>query len=100
LGNDVHELLCNNDAENYRGLDSDRDTEAEVETATVYVFFPEVLSRRKNRQVWDHDDYEEDEWVDLTQMEKEIILYSVYRLYTLYQHIPMQSKGCIIYTTS
>ena len=45
----VHDLLCNNDvdADNYRGLDSDRDTEAEVETAIR--FFPEVLSRREDR---------------------------------------------------
>jgi hypothetical protein len=49
LGNDVHELLCNNDAENYRGLDSDRDTEAEVETA-IRFFPPEVLSIKTKKQ--------------------------------------------------
>ncbi|OEU07105.1 hypothetical protein FRACYDRAFT_251839 [Fragilariopsis cylindrus CCMP1102] len=45
----VHDLLCNNhvDADNYRGLDSDRDTEAEVETAIRC--FPDVLSRRDDR---------------------------------------------------
>ena len=49
VGNSIHDLLCNNDADadNYRGLDSDRDTEAEVETAIR--FFPEVLSRREDR---------------------------------------------------
>ena len=45
LGHDVHEMLCDvNAGEEYRGLDSDRDTEAEVETAVR--FFPNVLSRR------------------------------------------------------
>jgi hypothetical protein len=46
VGNSVHDLLCSNDADadNYRGLDSDRDTEDEVETAVR--FFPDVLSRR------------------------------------------------------
>jgi hypothetical protein len=47
LGDDIHDMLCanNTEAENYSGLDSDRDTEAEVE-AIVRVF-PEVLTRRK-----------------------------------------------------
>jgi hypothetical protein len=46
LGDDTHDMLCDNyiEAENYSGLDSDRDTEAEVE-ATLR-FFPEVLTRR------------------------------------------------------
>jgi hypothetical protein len=40
-------MLCDNDAngEHYRGLDSGRDTEEEVETAIR--LFPDVLSRRK-----------------------------------------------------
>jgi hypothetical protein len=42
LGDDIHDMLCENDLRNYRGLDSDRDTEEEVETAIR--FFPEVLS--------------------------------------------------------
>jgi hypothetical protein len=48
VGNSVHDLLCNNDADadNYHGLDSDHDTEAEVETAIR--FFPEVLSIRED----------------------------------------------------
>ncbi|OEU09151.1 hypothetical protein FRACYDRAFT_249068 [Fragilariopsis cylindrus CCMP1102] len=40
-------MLCYNyiEAENYSGLNSDRDTEAEVEA--IVRFFPEVLTRRK-----------------------------------------------------
>jgi hypothetical protein len=44
LGNDIHELLCDIDVENYDGLDSDRDSEEEVETALR--IFPKVLSRK------------------------------------------------------
>jgi hypothetical protein len=49
LGNleeDVHDMLCDNNvnSDNYRGLDSDRDTEAEVET--IIRVFPDVLTRR------------------------------------------------------
>jgi hypothetical protein len=43
--------------EDYDGLDSDRDTEDEVETAIR--FFPEILSRRKQEGYW-HE--EEQEW--------------------------------------
>ena len=52
LGDDIHDMLCDNytEAENYSGLDSDRDTEAEIE-ATVRSF-PEVLTRR----IYDDDD--------------------------------------------
>mmetsp|Transcript_63171 Transcript_63171/g.70748 ORF Transcript_63171/g.70748 Transcript_63171/m.70748 type:complete len:110 (+) Transcript_63171:19-348(+) len=35
---EIHEMLCDQNEENYQGLDSDRDTEAEVETALR--FFP------------------------------------------------------------
>jgi hypothetical protein len=49
----VHDMLCNND--NYRGLDIDRDTEAEVETAIR--LFPEVLTTEKEI-VTDDDDAE------------------------------------------
>ena len=47
LGNDIHDMLCETEliGENYHGLDSDRDTEAEIETALR--FFPELLSRTK-----------------------------------------------------
>ena len=52
LGNDIHEMMCENyDPENpndYRGLDSNRDTVTEVETAIR--FFPEVLTRRGGRK--------------------------------------------------
>ena len=67
LGNDVHEMLCDNatEAENYSGLDSDRDTEAEVET--IISFFPEVLARRK-AQRWVYASFhiagDEGRWVD------------------------------------
>ncbi|OEU06238.1 hypothetical protein FRACYDRAFT_266188 [Fragilariopsis cylindrus CCMP1102] len=48
LGDDVHEMLCDNHAnggsDNYYGLDSDRDTEEEVEA--IVGFFPEVLHRK------------------------------------------------------
>jgi hypothetical protein len=45
LGDDIHDMLCDNDteSENYRGLNDDYDTEVEVETALR--FFPELLSR-------------------------------------------------------
>jgi hypothetical protein len=43
LGNDVHDMLCKNESENYHGLDSDRDTEEEVEA--IVRFFPDVLSK-------------------------------------------------------
>ncbi|MGK3738144.1 MAG: hypothetical protein ACI8RD_003735 [Bacillariaceae sp.] len=48
LGDDIYELLTDNYIEaddEYRGLDSERDTGAEVEAAVK--FFPEVLSRTK-----------------------------------------------------
>ena len=54
LCDDVHKLLCdqNPDPEQYRGLDNNRDTEDEVETAIR--FFPDVLSRKE-------DDSEDDD---------------------------------------
>jgi hypothetical protein len=47
LGDDIHDMLREIEltGENYHGLDRERDTEDEVETAIR--FFPEVLSRRK-----------------------------------------------------
>jgi hypothetical protein len=54
-------MLCENhtdpDSDNYRGLDSERDTEAEVEA--IVRFFPEVLSRRKQND-WNADDDDDD----------------------------------------
>jgi hypothetical protein len=46
IENNIHEMLCDNDpdTEPYRGLDSDRDTEAEIETDVR--FFSNVLSRK------------------------------------------------------
>ena len=61
--NDIHAMICDLKVgtEDYQGLDSDRDTEAEVETTVR--FFPEVLTRRKE-MVWDcyneHGEFEED----------------------------------------
>jgi hypothetical protein len=48
---DIHAMLCekNSYADNYRGLDSDRDTEDEVEAAIR--FFPEVLSKRSQERL-------------------------------------------------
>ena len=48
LRNDVHDMLCAKeciDVDNYRGLDSTRDTEAEV--GAILKVFPNVLTRRK-----------------------------------------------------
>jgi hypothetical protein len=63
LGNDIHGMLCNKDIEHesdyeYLGLDSDRDTEAEVEAAIR--LFPHVLSK-----VWldaDGDHFEDNKY--------------------------------------
>jgi hypothetical protein len=49
LGNDIHKLLCSNkdvNSDNYHGLDSDRDTEEEVETAIRV--FPDKGRYNKN----------------------------------------------------
>jgi hypothetical protein len=62
LEDDIHDMLCDinidSEADNYHGLDIDRDTDEEIETSIR--FFPEVLSRR-SQLVWDH---EEDEFVE------------------------------------
>ena len=42
-------MLCENDAENHHGLDSDRDTEEEIETTTR--FFPNILSHNIKKRV-------------------------------------------------
>jgi hypothetical protein len=59
---DVHGMFCNNnadgDVDDYRGLDSSRDTEDEVEA--IVRAFPEVLSRRKEF-IWDEED---ERWVE------------------------------------
>ena len=57
---DVHDMFCDNngDANEYRGLDSSRDTEDEVEA--IVRSFPEVLSRRKEF-VWDGMD---ERWIE------------------------------------
>jgi hypothetical protein len=55
LGDDIHDMLRDNlDSNNYRGLDSNRDKVAEVETAIR--FFPDVLSRRKQRVSYDEEE--------------------------------------------
>jgi hypothetical protein len=56
LKDDVHDMICSS------GLDSDRDTEAEVET--VLRLFPDVLTRRKEIVTYvyrDNDDDDDDE---------------------------------------
>jgi hypothetical protein len=65
LEDDVHDMLSGSsiNSDNYRGLDSNRDTEEEVET--IVRFFPEVLSRRKEIQVAVDD--EENLWFFLIQ---------------------------------
>jgi hypothetical protein len=45
-------MICDNNGDDYCGLDSDLDTEAEVETAIR--FFPDVLSCRKGDR-WDYN---------------------------------------------
>jgi hypothetical protein len=46
LGFDIYDMLCDDGVdEEYRGLDSERDTEEEVESAII--LFPDVLSRRE-----------------------------------------------------
>ena len=47
---DAHAMLCDQNLENYRGLDSDRDTTKEVET--IVRVFPNLLSKRKETK-WD-----------------------------------------------
>ena len=62
LGEDIHGMLCDqNDGDNYQGLDSNRDTEAEVETALH--FYPHLLSRRKEVQWGRYEGGEEDAWI-------------------------------------
>jgi hypothetical protein len=55
LEDDVHQMLCSNDADanNYRGLDNNIDTEKEVEA--IIRIFPNVLSKRKEIK-YDPDD--------------------------------------------
>jgi hypothetical protein len=61
LENDIFDMLCelDDDPEFYRGLDSDRDTAQEVETAIR--FFPDVLSRQKTIVFDDFDEEFDDE---------------------------------------
>jgi hypothetical protein len=60
LEDDVHQMLCSNDghADYYQGLDSNIDTEAEVEA--IIRIFPNVLSKSKHIMWTDEDaDHEE-----------------------------------------
>jgi hypothetical protein len=54
-------MLCEDNLENYDGLDSDRNTEEEIETAVR--FFPGVLSMKDGRweDIEDNDDDDEEE---------------------------------------
>jgi hypothetical protein len=64
LEDDLYDMLCesNMDNEYHLGLDIDRDTETEIETAIR--FFPNVLSRRKELSSETTWDAEEGEWVE------------------------------------
>jgi len=74
LEDDINEMICDQDFDNYQGLDKNRDTEAEIETALR--IFSNVVSRRKEI-IWDEEG--EEEW--LTQKtEKEHFLYTVYHI--------------------
>ena len=42
----IQSVICSNELENYHGLDSDRDTDQEVETAIR--LFPKILTTKKN----------------------------------------------------
>ena len=64
LKDDIHDMICefkHND--NYRGLDSDRDTEAQVET--ILRLFPSFLTRRK--EIFIHE----------VDHEKRLVLYPI-----------------------
>jgi hypothetical protein len=60
MEDDFHDMLCDTDLEYDTGLESDRDTEAEIETAMR--FFPNVLSRGK--EFTDNDDDDDDDGDD------------------------------------
>ncbi|OEU12597.1 hypothetical protein FRACYDRAFT_243850 [Fragilariopsis cylindrus CCMP1102] len=67
LKDDIHDMICSS------GLDSDRDTETEVET--VLRLFPDVLTRRKEIVIYiDHDNDDDDE----EEEEEEEIRFLVY----------------------
>jgi len=66
LDDDIHGMLCDQNYDNYQGLDRNRDTIAEVETAIR--FFPEVLSRRKD-VIWASDDMNDSRWIDAPENE-------------------------------
>lgn len=92
LGNDIHEMICDQDfdydfaqkIDNFKGLNDNRDTFAEVETALR--IFPEVVSRRKD-VIWLDDDDEDNDtddagWFDVDDGEGELpiqcLLYYIY----------------------
>ena len=86
---DIHNMLCDNtdpgSGEHYLGLDSDRDTEAEVETAIR--FFPEVLSKRKEiDMMWDEDEDEIDEEGEIVHLVED--LYPIQLLGFTYRNRP------------
>ena len=60
---DIHDMITDGDFGNYRGLDSTRDTEAEVEK--VLRIFPDLLSKRKTTKLISADgDGDDHEWVE------------------------------------
>ncbi|OEU12976.1 hypothetical protein FRACYDRAFT_243278 [Fragilariopsis cylindrus CCMP1102] len=72
LKDDIHDMICERDHDdgNYQGLDSDRDTEAEVET--VLRLFPGVMTRRKEIAIYEGDDDDDEE-----EEEERVVLYPI-----------------------
>ena len=73
---DAHEMLCDQNADNYRGLDSDRDTIKEVET--IVKIFPNLLSKRKETK-WDYNG--EPGWIAAEEGEGEYPIQCLLDLY-------------------
>jgi vacuolar-type H+-ATPase subunit E/Vma4 len=48
LKDDIHELLCDNDADDYCGLNSNCDIEAEVETAIYKILSRSFIENKRN----------------------------------------------------
>ena len=63
---DAHEMLCDQNVDNYRGLDINRDTIKEVET--IVGMFPNLLSKRKETR-WGEDEEGVVGWIDAEEGE-------------------------------
>jgi hypothetical protein len=73
LENDIFDMLCDNGVNDYHGLDSDRDTEQEVETTIR--FFPEILSRQKAIVLDENEDDDDDDDDDDEEEEEEVEIF-------------------------